>query len=151
MTCGRLTRPLWELRSTKIQTTWEIAARPRINEAGARSLDHCDVMKGRKSQPLHLTLLKIIIAVGASRPLQLIIQITMVAEGGQPPRRPRTIPLTWQPTITRRPPLSTMAAAKVECRRPPLYIMAAANIEYRRPLLYTMAAASFESWQPRLL
>ena len=84
----------------------------------------------------------------------------MVAEGGQPPRRPRTMPLTRPPTITRRPPLSTMAAAKVvstmaaakvECRRPPLYTMAAANVEYRRPLLYTMAAASLESWQPRLL
>ena len=77
--------------------------------------------------------------------------VYMVAEGGQPPRRLRTMPLTRPPTITRRPPLSTMAAAKVECRRPPLYTMAAANIEYRQPLLHTMAATSLESWQPRLL
>ena len=69
----------------------------------------------------------------------------MVAERGQPPRRPRTMPLRWPPTITRRPPLSTMAVAKVECRRPPLYTMAAAKVECRRPLLYTMAAASLES------
>ena len=74
--------------------------------------------------------------------------MSMVAEGGQPPRRPRTMPLTRPPAITSRPPPSTMAAAKVECRRPPLYTMAAANIEYRRPLLYTMDGRHSIKWWP---
>ena len=44
-------------------------------ELEVKRLDHCNVMKGRKSQPLHHTLLKTTVAVGATRPLQLTHKI----------------------------------------------------------------------------
>ena len=82
----------------------------------------------------------------------------MVAEGGQPPRRLRTMSLTRLPTIIRRPPTITRQLPKWNTGGRQYRMQAATNLyhggrQYRTQAVatFTMAAASLESWQSHLL